>query len=196
LLCPGLRTFESCLKAPQVFRWNWREWQELEARNSLHNSKLSIHDKQALASAIAAQLRPIMSDLEIESEDQLQKAALETRIELIDLNGDGIPEVVAQGMVNCSPTGNCPFWVFRRMRRDYELLVEGYGQTFTVQKTSINGFRDIVVSMHGSATESQLTDYRFADVRYHDVGCYISLLTVLEGGHVRELKEPLITPCR
>ena len=104
-----------------------------------------------------------MADLEIESETALQKAALNTRVKMIDLNGDGVPEVVAQGMVNCSPTGNCPFWVFQKTVRGYKLLVESYGQTFTVQKTSTNGFRDIVVSMHSSAKESGLTNYRYKD---------------------------------
>jgi hypothetical protein len=180
---------------PQDFHWNWREWQELNAQESLRNAKLTSLDRRAIAAAIAAQLRPIMADLDIGSENQLRKAVLDTRIRMIDLDNDGIPEAVAQGMVNCSPTGNCPFWVFRKTLRGYKLLVESYGQTFTVQKTSTNGFRDIVVSMHGSATESGLTDYRYKDGSYHDVGCYGASWTLTEGDTVRELKVPQITPC-
>jgi hypothetical protein len=180
---------------PQRFQWNWHEWQELHAQESLRSAKIANHDKQAIAAAIAAQLRPIMSDIEIESEGQLRKAALDTRIKMIDLNDDGTPEVVSQGMVNCSPTGNCPFWVFQKTSRRYKLLVESYGQTFTIQKTSTNGFLDIVVSMHGSATQSGLTDYRYKDGSYHDFGCYSAEWTVLESDTVRELKEPLVTPC-
>jgi hypothetical protein len=129
----------------------------------LRNAQLTHERRKEIASAISDQIRPLMADLEIESETALQKAALDTRVKMIDLNGDGVPEVVAQGMVNCSPTGNCPFWVFQKTVRGYKLLVESYGQTFTVQKTSTNGFRDIVVSMHSSAKESGLTNYRYKD---------------------------------
>lgn len=183
------------LPIPQKFQWNWREWQELNADQSLRNAKLTEHDRQAIAAAIASQLRPSMSDLEIESEDQLWKAALDTRIKMIDLNHDEIPEVVAQGMVGCSPTGNCLFWIFQKAHVGYRLLLKGEGQTFTVQKTITNGFRDIVLSMHGSATESGLTDYRYKGGVYHDVGCYDASWSVVEDGKERELKEPLITPC-
>ena len=185
---------QSQARAHQDFHWNWRDWQELDAQESLRNAKLPNLERQAIAAAIAAQLRPIMSDLDIESESQLGKAALDTRIKMIDLNNDGIPEAVTQGMVDCSPTGNCPFWVFQKRARGYMLLIKSYGQTFTVQNTATNGFRDIVVSMHASATESGLTDFRYKNGSYHDVGCYDASWTALEGDTVRELKEPDIAP--
>ncbi len=186
----------STLATPQEFHWNWKDWQELQADQSLRKAKLSQRQKDAILRAIAHQLRPMMSDLDIKSEDQLRKVALDTRIRMIDLDHDGIPEVVAQGMVNCSATGNCPFWVFRRFRRGYRFLLEGEAQTFTIQPSLTNKFHDIVLSVHGSASESGLTDYRYIDGTYHDVGCYDASWTILEGDEVRDLKEPRITPCR
>lgn len=183
------------LPIPQKFQWNWQEWQELNANQSLRNAKLTDDDRQAIAAAIASQLRSSASDFEIETEDQLIKAALDTRIKMIDLNHDGIPEVVAQGMVGCSPTGNCLFWILQKAHVGYRLLLMGEGQTFTVQKTVTNGFHDIVLSMHASATESGLTDYRYKGGVYHDVGCYDASWRVVEDGKERDLKEPLITPC-
>jgi hypothetical protein len=94
------------------FRWNWKDWQGLWADQSLRKAKLAGQQKKAIASAIADEIRPMMSDLEIQSEPELQKAALDTRVKMIDLYGDGVPEVVAQGMVNCGATGNCPFLGF------------------------------------------------------------------------------------
>jgi hypothetical protein len=182
-------------RSSQSFKWNWNEWRELSADQSLRSARITKQDRQAIATAIAIQLRPVMSDLEIDSEDQLEKVALDTRIKLIDLNHDGVPEVVAQGMVSCSRTGNCPFWVLQKMPQGYKLLLESFGQTFTIQKTSTHGFRDIVLSMHGSATESGLTDYHYEDGRYHDAGCYSASWTAREGDTVRELEEPIITPC-
>jgi hypothetical protein len=59
---------------------------------------------------------------------------------MIDLNGDGLPEVVAQGMIGCGATGNCPFGVLRKAKQGYELILKGEAQTFTIQKSNSNGF--------------------------------------------------------
>lgn len=181
---------------PESFHWDWRYSQELKADQSLRNAKLTEQSRNAIARAIADQIRPMMADLEIESETELKKKALDTRITLIDLNSDGTPEVVAQGMVSCGATGNCPFWVLRKSEPGYEVLLEGEAQTFTIQGSSTNGFRDIVLSTHGSYSSGGLTNYQYQENAYKDVGCYYNEWTVLEGENVRELKEPRITPCR
>jgi hypothetical protein len=179
----------------EKFQWNWRQSQELTAERSLRSANLPKIEKASLAKALANQLKPMMADLGIESDKQFQEAILDTRIEMVDLNGDGSPEVIAQGIPGCSPTGNCPFWIFQRMTHGYKLLLDGFGQTFTVQRSRTNGFRDIVVAMHGSSTESTLTLYRYASSRYHDVECYEAAWSVLEGDTTRQLKEPRISPC-
>lgn len=178
------------------FHWNWRDWQELSAEQSLQKAKLTSQQKKAIATAIAGEIRPMMSDLEIQSESDLQKAALGTRVKLIDLNGDGVPEVVAQGMVNCGATGNCPFWVLRKAKSGYELILEGEAQTFTVQKSVLNEFRDIVLATHGSYDSGDLAHYAYRNGSYHEAGWYNYDWTVLEGDKVRKLKEPRLTPCR
>ena len=179
------------------FHWNSHAWQELSANESLRNAKLAEADRKAIVGAIAEELRPGMADLEIESEERLWNVALDTRVKRIDLNGDGVLEVVAQGMVECSPTGNCPFWIFQKAGKAYRVLLEGYGQTFTIQPNRTNGYNDVVVSMHGSATQSGLTDYRYDGTRYMRRGCYNAEWEILEGEHVQELKVPRITsfPC-
>jgi hypothetical protein len=177
------------------FQWNWRNGEELKADQSLRNAKLADKRSKAIASAIADQIRPMMADLEIESETELQKATLDTRIRMIDLNGDGVPEVVAQGMVGCGATGNCPFWAFRNTKLGYVLLLDGEAQTFTIQTSRTNGFRDIVLSRHGSYSSGDLAHYQYHEGTYQQVGCYNYDWTVLEGENVRELKEPRITPC-
>jgi hypothetical protein len=177
------------------FKWDWREKQKLERDQSLRNAELAGSERKAIASSISAQLRPNMADLEIGSDQQLWKAALDTRIKMIDLNGDGIPEVIAQGIVGCSATGNCPFWILQKAQGGYRLLLEGQAQTFTVQKTRTNGFLDIVLGRHASATDSILTDNRYMRGVYEGVACYDASWTVLENDKVRELQEPSITPC-
>lgn len=179
----------------ETFQWNWRESQELTAQRSLRNANLPKTERESLATAFADQLRPMMADLDIASEKQLQEAALDTRIEMVDLNGDGSPEVIAQGTPACSATGNCPLWIFQRMTHGYKLLLDGFGQTFTVQRSRTSGFREIVVATHDSATESGLIVYHYEHGVYHDVGCYQAAWSVLEGDTARQLKEPRISPC-
>jgi hypothetical protein len=186
------------------FHWNWKDWQELSAEQSLRKAKIPNKQRNAIARAIADQLRPtclgsepscVIGMREITSEAELQQAVLDTRTALIDLNGDGIPEVVAQGMVNCGATGNCPFWVFRKAKSGYELLLEGEAQTFTIQTSSSNEFRDIVLARHGSYDSGDLAHYVYREGSYHEAGCYDYDWSALEGDKVRELKEPRITPC-
>ena len=191
------------------FHWNWKDWQELSAKQSLRKAKIPYTQKKAIAQAIADYLRPMClgpeascvtvpasSIVEITSEAELQQAVLETRTALIDLNDDGVPEVMAQGMVNCGATGNCPFWVLRKTKEGYEIILEGEAQTFTIQPSTSNGFRDIVLATHGSYSSGGLTLYQFKEGFYSDVASYCYDWTVLEGDKVRELKEPRVTPCR
>jgi hypothetical protein len=115
-------TGTSQLSEEKPFQWNWRHGQELSAEQSLRKAKVTAEQRKAIAGAISDQIRPMMADLDIESETDLLKAALDTRVKLIDLNADGVPEVLAQGMVNCGATGNCPFWVLRKGKANYEVL--------------------------------------------------------------------------
>ena len=91
--------------------------------------------------------------------------------------------------------GNCPFWIFRKAKHAYELLLDGEAQTFTIQKSNTNGFPDIVLSDHGSSTSGGLALYRYKVNAYEEAGCYTYDWTLLEDDKVRELKEPRVTPC-
>ena len=181
----------------EAFHWDWHESQDLSARDSLRAAKITPIDRRAITAAIMAQLRPEMQDLEIKSKEELEGAALDTRIKRIDLNSDGVPEVVAQGIIGCSATGNCPFWVFQKAGKGYRLVLEGNGQAFTIQPNRTHGYSDVVVRAHGSATQSGLSEYKYNSGRYVRAGCYNAEWTITEGEKVRELKEPRITkyPC-
>src|SRR5690242_3604596 len=61
----------------ESFRWDWHESQDLSAKDSLRAAKTTPVDRRAITAAIMAQLRPEMQDLEIKSEDELEKAALD-----------------------------------------------------------------------------------------------------------------------
>jgi len=142
----------------QSFNWDWQKAQ-IVPNQPLSDASLSEPEKAALAAAIAKEISH--QDDTRGPQKEPKEAALETRVLITDLNRDGRPEIIAQGEVGCSADGNCPLWVFRKVTGTYKLLLDGVGQTFTLQQSYTNGFRDIVVAMHGSAFDSTLTVYRY-----------------------------------
>jgi len=191
--------FVSLVLGAESFQWDWRHSEALTPKQSLQHAKISGAERTAIARAIAEQLKPDMGGLGGMTEPELEDVALDTPVKLVDLNGDGTPEVIAQGTFQeggCSPTGNCRFWVFQKSGDEYKLLISQEAiQSFTLQPTRSNGFSDIVVRMHGSATESTLRLLQYRDGMYHEAGCYEANWSVLEGGAVHELKDPRLTPC-
>ena len=186
--------FASFIIAAEDLQWGWRQPEEL--RQTLRHAKVNKTERAAIVKAIAYQIKLEMPD--VDSGQQLEDMALNTRVKLVDLNGDGTSEVIAQGagLDACSPTGNCSFWVFQKSHSSFRLLFSGGAfQTFQIQRSKSNGFRDIVVEMHGSATESTLRLLRYSEGKYHEEGCYDANWSVLEGDVVRDLKEPRVTPC-
>ena len=189
----------SPLMGAQNLSWEWRD--SKCAKQTLREAKVVNSERTAIAKAIATQVGPYTPDMKflgIDSEQQLKDTILDTLVELVDLNGDGIPEVVAQGTnkEGCSPTGNCPFWVFQKSGREYRLLVSLNAiQTFQIQRSRSNRFSDIVVEMHGSATQRTLRLLQYGRDKYHKAGCYDANWSVLDGDTVRDLKEPQLTPC-
>jgi hypothetical protein len=175
------------------FQWHWRDSQELPTAQNLANANISHTDKSDIAAAIAARLKLNDDD---SSDRQLRNAALRTRVQFIDLNHDGTPEIIAQSMADCSPTGNCSIWVFQKQSHAYKLLLKGFGQTFTIQKTRTNGYNDIVLASHGSASDSGLTVFRYSESTYVDTSCYNASWRILQAGLYVDLKEPRLTPCQ
>ena len=190
--------FASFILGAESFQWDWRHSEALTAKQSLRHAKVSSAERAAIARAIADQLKPEMGVVGM-SEQDLEEIAFDTPVKLIDLNGDGTPEVIAQGTPQdggCSPTGNCRFWVFQKSDHEYRLLISLEAiQSFTLQPSRSNGFSDIVARMHGSATESTLRLLQYREGRYQEAGCYDANWSVLEGDTVHELKEPRLTPC-
>jgi hypothetical protein len=181
------------------FNWDWHQLQSLSSAPSLKDANIAASDRAALAKAIEAQIGPPDPyDPELASEVQIRQAVLNSNIKMISVsqNEKDPPEVVAlpNGQHFCSPTGNCSFWFFGRTPQGYRLLLDAIGQGFTVQTTATNGFRDLVINMHGSATDQSLKVYRYAGGRYRRVACYDANWAPLENGVIHQLKDPRITP--
>jgi hypothetical protein len=174
-----------CAKAPS------RRSREAEC-TALRNAKLAERDKSLLQAAIVEKL----SDPDL-SAQELQDFALRTRIKMVDLNNDGKPEIIAQGSdpYNCSPTGNCPFWVFQKGASGYASLLESFGQVYTIENHRTNGYRDLVVAMHGSATQQTVYFFRFEKGGYLQAACYEFSWPFSDGEPPRTAEEPDVARC-
>lgn len=179
----------------QRFRWDWRNAQELNAKRTVGNSlELSTAERRELIHAVAQHIKTVM-----DPGADATALASRTRVKLIDLNGDGRLEVIAQPVgtdAGCGATGNCPFWVFEKTTAGYAaiLSVNRGVQVFTIEPAMTNGFRNLILGSHDAAGERTLRVFRYTEGRYRPGGCYkASWWTYNSGFH--KLKEPQITPC-
>jgi hypothetical protein len=179
------------------FRWEWNKSQELTSQDRIVSSKtLSPSQREGLVIRLVSELRHDVPNLTSKEREEI---ARQTRIRPIELSSSGGKEFVAQAVDSlfCSPTGNCDFWVFAKRGNAYSVILHrGSIQTFTVQSTRTNGFHDIVLGMHGSATEQGLTLYRFNGSSYRPAGCFDADWEVLdEDQESHLLEEPRVKPC-
>ena len=180
----------SALSVAQAFHWNWRHTETAKSTIA-KNNEISAMERVLLLDGIAK---------EFKSDPQARERAAATRIKVVDLNGDGVPEIIVQAVGDdvCSPTGNCPFWLFQRTASGYRLILKrGAIQSFTIQPTRTTGYFDLVLGMHGSATEQGLYVYQFSHEQYRRVACYDATWTYMDkNNEAHDLKEPRISQCR
>jgi hypothetical protein len=171
---------------------------QIDGKDQLGKTKaISPSQRAALIDAISIEFRPGGKIGTPSAEKKLRATVMETRVTMVDLNRDGIPEVIAQGSgdESCSPTGNCALWVFMRSGNGFKLILDkGAVQSFGICSSRANGFNDLVLGQHGSASESEMSIYRFADGKYRRGPCYDVSFTRLVGDEVQELEEPDVTP--
>jgi hypothetical protein len=180
------------LLAADRFSWDWHKVDR--PTEALGQVQLPEGERAALKAALSAELGPPIPNLSAEEQ------AADFRVKLLDLNGDGIPEVIAQitGRFECGATGNCPFLVFRKSGNAYESIlaierINAY-QGFTVTKERTAGYLGLILNQHGSAFQQTVVIYKFRNGKYRASGCY-------EANWNREdqppaSKEPIVTKCR
>lgn len=173
------------------FQWGQGQPQGLDKALADYNN-ISAGDRAALLHAFAREFN------DYPTPPSPMERAEQAHVKFIDLNGDGIPEVIAQPIGNICGAANCPLYVFQKTGTNYRVILEkGAAQTVTVQRTRTNGYLDVVVGMHGSATEEGLFVYQFGKGRYRRTHCYNESFTELgKDGEVHELEKPRITPCQ
>jgi hypothetical protein len=185
-------------------KWNLQNAEELDYKRTIANSsELTGFEKTSLLSAIAALVHPFMADNEITSETELAQLVKNTRVKLVDLDGDGKPEVIAQASdykLGCGATGNCALWVFKKTATGYNLILDtrdrdGIGgiELLTIAETRTGAFRDLILASHLSANEKSIEVYRFKNGSYRETDRYLANWEYIAGGKLRSSKKPLIS---
>lgn len=116
-------------------------------------------------------LRPEMGPLfQDQSPRTLDKAIDSFRSERLRLGRTPALAVQAGGDELCSPTGNCFFWIIDLQH--HRILLSSIAiQLFSVDRTSAHDLPDIITRMHGSATEADLTRWRYEGSQYIRQSC-------------------------
>ncbi len=178
------------------FAWDWHD-QDVIGRDdpSVANAvKLNESERSALIDAIAARLQKPMSDQGY-ADDRIREVASLSRIRFVDLSGQGKPVILATSVSlegGCD-ANNCPFWIFQNSPDGYVSLLDTVAASYTIQPTSSNGFSDLVIMRHVTASESRLTLYRYEDGKFVDSGCYTATWAPAKDG---EIQDPEITACK
>jgi hypothetical protein len=96
-------------------------------------------------------------------------------VEKIDLNHDGQLEFMVEGVLGTMLCGasNCPSWVYRKAGNTYKLLLSDSGSGISLERSSTNGYRDLRVSGHYSASETYVTIHKFDGNKYRAKDCSI-----------------------
>ena len=190
------------VEGPEHFRWSEAKASEIDSRHTIQSAGgLTPDQKRRLTDAVVTRLKshPSLEEfLEGMPASAIRKLASDTRVKLVDLNGDGRPEIIAQanGLGPCGGTGNCIVWIFQWAPTGVKVLLdtldhEAGFQVITVRPWSTNDFRDIVLGSHSSATTRNLVWYRYKDGAYRSWKCYL-LSRVGEKGE--PLSNPTISP--
>ena len=131
------------------------------------------------------------------TDDNQESFNRDTSVETVHLGGPEEADLVLIDPSSCSVTGNCSILVLRPVKNRYRVVLDGIGQTYKLGRVRRNGFQNIELVMHGSATMYRVKVYKFNGSRYFRSGCYDMNFTVLDSeGNVQDLDKPRMTPCR
>lgn len=168
-------TFPASAQIGDPYQWNWQSSQGWPLRPNLQTSHLPKAQRDAI---FRASLNVFLSDKEwstrISPESEWPKAIWEARIKLMDLDGDGIPEVLLMGGgLESSGDGNSSFRILKKLGNSYKVLYDG-----TAERVNFDTRRDakhpiVVLYGHDSAYEGGLELYQIgADGTLHNLANY------------------------
>jgi hypothetical protein len=103
----------------------------------------------------------------------------------VDLNADGEPEVLIQGINTgfCEMTGDCENYVFTKRNGVYkQILFESYAIEYKINRSQTNGYFDIEFKDNDRLGDNAIRIYRFDGRKYRVKECYRSTWLKLHNG--------------
>jgi hypothetical protein len=192
-LCFSLAAILSARAKPETFRWD--SWRTQDPKASVEETPLSPEDRAAVKVAIIEILK---RGRLAEGVSELQEIVVSARVKLVDVTGDGVPEVIAEGGnvqdFLCSPTGNCPWWVLTKQGDRYVPLLEGFGNGLSTDCRRNKKPCDIAIFMHDSGFELSIALYRLSNGKYQNFAEYDAVWEMDESG--RTADKPTVTKVR
>lgn len=100
--------------------------------------------------------------------------------------------VQASDNCNCGGTGNCSFWILRERPHGFDTLLKTVMvQSFAIEPSSSNGYKDVITYAHGSASYGELALYQFDGKQYRKTRCAEEEYKLRDDGTFEE--KPTIT---
>lgn len=84
----------------------------------------------------------------------------------IDLNSDGIKELIVIPIEGRGASWNGPYWLFKKIKNKYQPIGEIYGQCYFILSKKTNGYRDIITCVHESAYDCTVCSYFWDGLKY------------------------------
>jgi len=169
LSCPSIGQ-----RGHSSFDWDARRSRRLSFNQRVGDVVLPAAERLAIRDAVKRAMLPYF-DLGLAPHQSLMQVVLASRISFIDLDSDGIRELIVQPVglqSGCGATGNCPFWIFRKAGSSYRLILRSQAETFQILRRVGSALPDILVGSHDSGSEWTLRTYRFSEGVYSERACY------------------------
>jgi hypothetical protein len=145
------------------FHWQWRKMQEdhFSQRPIIRQMKASQNFRIALTEAVVRSMRADKDVFGDVPNAELWVLASNESYEWVDLDGDGIPELVTGGfgVDQCGGTGNCILQVFRRNGSKFDLILYSREEQIMIDRSGPKPL--LMLYTHSSAIEGDLEVYAF-----------------------------------
>lgn len=180
---------QSRWSVPQLHELGWKA-----DRIANGSTPLSSAERKAVAQIVGRDIRACLRDPGLDDPTTFEGYINSLRIKRIRLDDAGLSGLVVQGNGDCmcGATGNCNFWLIAERPSGFDVVLRTIGiQSFEIKKTMANGYFDVVLGSHDSATRTDLGLYHYTGTYYRRAAC---ALMSYDGPNWTVLKTPHITP--
>ena len=160
----------------EPYKWSWKLSRGWPAQPSLKTAQLSRTERDAIFKASFA---AFVSDKNwsqyISPGSEWRRAIWEARIKLIDLDGDGTPEVLLMGSgLESSGDGNSSFRILKKQGTHYKVILDTIAEQVTLDTRFDPKHPIVALYGHNSASDGTLELYRIgSDGHLHNLAKYL-----------------------